>query len=137
MKIIFLIMIGLSLLQAKVVRDVNRSTVVDNSTKLQWQDNIVGEAMNHQDAINHCEDLTLGSFNNWRLPTIIELKTIVKRKNNPAILSEFKNTNSEHYWSFTTYDGNKKYAWNIFFKYGVVDFSTSDTKNYVRCVRNK
>ena len=44
-------------------------------------------------ATTYCTNLLTGSFENWRLPTIVELRNIVHySKINPSIDSTFSNT---------------------------------------------
>ena len=135
MKIILLIMIGLSLLKAEFLK--NGDIVKDSVSKLEWQDNAVGSTMAWEDAITHCEELSLGGHSDWRLPNINELKSIVDRsKDYPAIVNGFENTSSYSYWSSTTYEDFKNDAWIVYFGYGYVGNDNKDYNRYVRCVRD-
>ena len=49
----------------------------DNSTGFFWS-NLSSKEMNWNDAKQYCENLTEGNFDDWRLPTISELKTTIK-----------------------------------------------------------
>ena len=110
--------------------------VTDSITKLQWQDNAVGDTMEWQEAITHCEGLSLSGYSDWRLPNINELRSIVDRdKYNPAIVSGFDNFSSSYYWSSTTYKDGSNYAWIVGFNDGYVGNGTKDYVKYVRCVR--
>jgi len=135
MRIILLIMIGLSLLQADFIK--SGDIVSDNVTHLEWQDDAVGTTTNWQGAIDRCEGLTLGGHSDWRLPNINELKSIVDRsKSNPAIVDGFTQTSSYYYyWSSTTIEGSKDGAWGVYFSYGSVYYYSKDGNGYVRCVR--
>jgi len=134
MKIILLIMIGLSLLQADFTK--TDSIVKDSVSKLEWQDDTIGTTVDWQGAIDRCEGLTLGGHDDWRLPNINELKSIVDRsKSNPAIVDGFTKTSSDYYWSSTTYEGGKNGAWIVLFNYGYVNYSAKGSSSYVRCVR--
>ncbi len=136
MRVIFLIMIGLSVLNAEITRGSN-GIVTDTDTNLQWQDDVMGLFMSWGAAINHCESLPLGGYNNWRLPNINELKSIVDRsKANPAIVDGFVNTASNYYWSTTTYEHYHHTVWLVRFNYGGTDSKGKDSNGYVRCVRN-
>ena len=139
MRAILLIMIGLSLLHAELTRDTTTGIVSDSATGLMWQDNMVGTTANWQGAIDRCEELILGPHSDWRLPNVNELKSIVDRsKVNPAIKDGFINTSSSYYWSSTTNEPYKDYAWNVYFGNGRVDSYYKDDKGYstyVRCVR--
>ena len=135
MKVILLIMIGLSLLKADFTK--TGDIVKDSLSKLEFQDDAVGSSMIWESAVAHCEALDLGGHSDWRLPNINELKSIVDRsKINPAIVNGFENTSSYYYWSSTTYEGGKGYAWRIYFYYGFVDYNAKDGYYYVRCVRD-
>jgi len=129
-------MIGLSLLHAELTRDNATGIVSDSVSGLEWQDDAVGNYMSWQSAIDTCENLTLGNQSDWRLPNVNELKSIVDRsKVNPAIKTGFVNSSSSGYWSSTTNEGYKRYAWIVDFNVGYVNNRDKDGSNYVRCVR--
>ena len=137
MKKILLITIGVSaLLFADFVK--NGDIVTDTTTGLQWQDNTDSKntTKTWSEAISYCENLTLGSHNDWRLPNINELKSIVDRsKFNPVIVDGFTNVRSDGYWSSTTHENYSSDAWLVRFDDGNVD-NYSKVRNYdVRCVR--
>ena len=136
MKKILLITIGFSVsIWANFTRDNNAKIVTDNSTKLQWQDN---ESVSKKwiDAIDYCEALTLGDYNDWRLPNQNELRSIADRsKRNPAIDSVFKNVVSYFYWSSSTMEGRKSYAWGVLLDGGDDHWYDKSAEAYVRCVR--
>jgi hypothetical protein len=137
MKVILLIMIGLSLLQAEFLRDNVNGVVLDTQTKLMWQDDAIGTTAVWETAIQRCEDLTLATQSDWRLPSINELRSIVERsKNNPAIVDGFTNTSSNNYWSSTSAKGGEYAAWFVLFNYGYVFNNNKNDNYYVRCVRD-
>ncbi len=58
---------------------------------------------NWADAKQYCEDLVLGGYDDWRLPNIDELETIIDYSRfDPAIDPVF-NCRSGNYWSSSTY----------------------------------
>ena len=135
MKIILLIMIGLSILNADFTK--SGDIVTDSISGLEWQDDAVGSTMTWENAITQCESLTLGGHSDWRLPNINELKSIVDRsKVNPAVVTGFTSTSSASYWSSTTYEGRKDGAWDVGFSSGYVGYGLKDYNYYVRCVRD-
>ena len=135
MKIILLIMIGLSLLHADFTK--TGDIVKDSVSHLEWQDDAVGSSMLWESAITHCEALSLGGHSDWRLPNLNELKSIVDRsKINLAIVNGFDNTSSNYYWSSTTYEGGKDGAWIVSFNGGYVRDYSKGNSIYVRCVRD-
>jgi len=138
MKIFFLMIIGISILNADFVR--GEYTVVDTSSKLEWQDNEIGSKVDWKGAIGRCEALVLDNKSDWRLPNINELRTIVDRsKSKTAIKSGFKSTYSDvsvGYWSSTVEsDSFALFIWRVTFKYGRVNSDNESDSNRVRCVR--
>ncbi len=135
MKVILLIMIGLSILHAAYTKSGN--TVTDSVTGLQWQDDAVGTTTTWQGAIDRCEALTLDTYSDWRLPNLNELTSIVDdTKFNPSIdTTVFTNAVSNGYWSSTTLASNSSLAWSIYFDYGSQSGNGKIGSYYVRCVR--
>ena len=74
---------------------------------------------------------SLGGKDDWRLPTIKELSTLVDSSipyPGPTInTSYFPDTVASDYWSSTTFATILDYAWNVDFYYGDVDY---DSKSY-------
>ena len=114
--------------------------VRDNVTNLIWQKDTAPSTYNWEQAIDYCENLVLGGYSDWRLPTVKELSFIVNRNNyNPCIDTNFfSNTVSSNYWSSTTLAYYPSYAWIVYFGNGIVG---NDLKShygyYVRAVRGE
>jgi len=128
-----------SLLQAEFVRDNSKEVVVDKSTNLMWQDDNDANSVikTWVEAINYCENLTLGGYTDWRLPNINELESIVDyTKTDPAISSEFSNVDSDNYWSSSSFVGYSAYAWLVDFYHGLDDVYYKSDSFFVRCVRD-
>ena len=137
MRRILLITIGLSVsIWADFTRDNTTQIVTDTNTKLQWQDN---ESVSKKwtEAIDYCEALTLGGYNDWRLPNQNELRSIADRsKKEPAISATFQNVVSNYYWSSSTVVGYEYYAWGVFFDNGGHYWDYKSNERYVCCVRD-
>jgi len=88
-------------------------------------------------ATTYCDELVMGTHEDWRLPTSVELEGIVNYgARNPAIDSTFNNTASSFYWSSTSIVGNEHNAWIVNFNDGYVAWGYHKGHNYyVRCVR--
>jgi len=141
MKKIFLMMIGMSLLMYADFSRNNSGIVDDSTTGLAWQDEYTDNGgkikrATWQDAIIYCHELSLGGKNDWRLPNIRELKSIVDTtKYNSAINSVFTNVSSSNYWSATTLASDSSNAWNVSFSYGDDYWNSKTDEYYIRCVR--
>ena len=95
-------------------------TVSDTATGLMWQQETV-RGKNWQGALAYAEGLSLAGYDDWRLPTISELQTIVDyRYRAPAIdTTFFPDTLSSIYWSSTPYAYSLDYyAWTFDFSDG-------------------
>jgi len=121
---------------ARSYTDNGDGTVTDNATTLMWQKEDDNNTYNWENAKSYCEDLTLATKSDWRLPSIEELRSLVDyNKSNPAIDTVFTNTSSSYFWSSTTVASNTSNAWNVNFNNGNDNWNNKSNSNYVRCVR--
>ena len=111
-------------------------TVIDQSAGKMWQSDY-SEGKAWRSAMAYCENLSLNGHEDWHLPTIDELETIVDReKNNPAINTRFFRSASEAYWSQSNFDVSSDEAWVVFFDSGLSGFGSKGRPHCVRCVRD-
>jgi len=120
-------------------------TVEDNATRLMWQDNSDTTGANTSDnwknweyAVNYCSNLSLGGFDDWRLPSINELLSLVDySRRTPAISVIFENLSGTIYWSSTSAKNQPSDAWRVNFKSGTSYYANLKTFSHdVRCVRD-
>ena len=90
-----------------------------------------------QSALSECNELTLAGYNDWRLPSQRELKSIVDYTvKDPAVNEEyFPNTVSSLYMSSTTSADSPIFAWGVYFHNGSDSWNLKSDSNYVRAVR--
>jgi Protein of unknown function (DUF1566) len=83
----------------------NDGTVTDNVTGLMWQSAPSSSTYQRAAAITYCGGLSLGGHTDWRVPSIIELLSLVDVSvSKPAIdTSLFPNTQSAPYMTATIY----------------------------------
>ncbi|CAE6935452.1 Protein of unknown function (DUF1566) [Vibrio sp. B1REV9] len=85
--------------------DNGDGTVTEKVTDRMWQQKIDYKRRNWLDSIEYCENLDYAGYNDWRLPNIKELVSIVNyNKTSPAIDEEFfPNTPIKYFfWSSST-----------------------------------
>jgi hypothetical protein len=82
-----------------------------------------------------CRTLREGGHDDWRLPTLEELLTIVDyARSNPACA--LPDTVANVYWSATTLATSPSFAWAVSFGAGSVGFDVKGYDFYVRGVRS-
>jgi hypothetical protein len=116
----------------------SNGTVKEFDTELMWQQEDDNIEKKWNDAISYCKGLSLGGYNDWRLPNISELQSIIDKTGGiPTInTTYFPNTNSSSYWSSTTPASYNPYAWHVSFYNGDVSDHGDKSNTYsVRCVR--
>ncbi len=131
MKKIVLLLISVGFLSATEM-------AVDARTGLTWQDNrfVESERVTYAQAEKLCKEMRLGNHDDWRIPTIRELLSIIDyKKYDPAILDGFSIGESSYYWSSTQYMGDPDKVWGIDFKDGAADSNGKAYDRRVRCVR--
>ena len=128
-------------------------TVTDRVTGLDWQRCALGQGwdgsrctdgvkqvhawFSWEDALKESDKQRA---DNWRLPTIHELRSLLSRRcKDPALNSEvFPNAPSWAFWSATEFSQNSDYAWQVDYKTGKItaQLKTGDT-SHVRLVRGR
>ncbi len=120
-----------------IVFNLNANEMQD----LIWQDSSDVKVLKKdwQGAKAYCEELVLGKKDDWRLPNIKELQSIVDiNEYKPSIKKEFKNVSIKgYYWSSTVDISSDGYAWNVDFNYGTTSKDSILNEFYVRCVRGE
>lgn len=113
----------------------DNQTVSDPKTGLMWKRKCQPKEYTYDEAIKLFKgNDSFAGYNDWRLPTIDELKTLLL-KNPPYIDTEAFPNNPSYVLSGSLNVGNSSVAWYVDFDYGVV-LNGSRYSNYaVRLVR--
>jgi hypothetical protein len=115
--------------------DNGNETVTDTCTGLVWQKTSAG-GFPWCDALTFCEGLALAGQNDWRLPSIRELESLLDYARPPAFDPVFVGPNSAHWSSTSVADpGPGAFAWYVNFSGGDVSGSGKNNANQVRAVR--
>jgi hypothetical protein len=111
----------------KETADISGDGLLDGNDRVSWCD-----------ALAYCEGLTFAKHDDWRLPNIRELRSLIdfgpglSRTIDP-VFGAF----SGFYWSSTSVADAPHYAWNVYFNVGFVGIDYKDLNLfYVRAVRN-
>jgi hypothetical protein len=128
--------------------DNGDGTVTDAYTGLLWQketadvcgDGAVGfgDRLSWMNALRYCEDLSFAGHDDWRLPNIRELQSLINfGRLDPAIDPVF-GAEPENYWSSTSVPERAESAWYVLFFDGSLGYYTPDVdvQHLVRAVRN-
>ena len=89
--------------------DNGNGTVTDRAMGLVWQLADDGQTRDWLGALQYCESLKLAGYNDWRLPNVKELQTIVDyTKNDPALDQRYLKQSDKKawFWSSTTHGDN-------------------------------
>lgn len=120
--------------------DRGDGTVKDNRTGLLWQQHHEG-GFTLVGAQNHCLGLRLGGFLGWRVPTRLELESIVDFGHRWATTATasldqtaFWGDVASTTWTSTPYAGDSTQVWVISFAGGRAYHSSTSELNAVRCV---
>ncbi len=127
--------------------DNGDGTVTDTISRLQWQKTAMDldhdnnpDLLDWENALAACKNLNLGGHGDWRLPNILELRSIVDySRHNPAADPVFPMTSmtaSFTHWSSTTAAMNKKNAWFFYLNNGAHASGSKHDSYYVRAVRD-
>jgi hypothetical protein len=110
-----------------------KDTVLDQSTTLVWQQKDSFNQMNFVEALGYCENLSLAGFDDWRLPNVKELQSIVDYSKSPSTSNSasinsifsttaIKNENNKkdyaNYWSSTTHINLKNGEYAAYISFG-------------------
>ena len=134
MRMFFLIIISVSL-------SLSSDVVTDSKTGLMWQDNSAAKytKKDWKGALSFCSALRLAGHDDWRLPTVKELETVVGASpRNMDMKKGFKNVGgSGYYWSSSADESNEAFAWMMNFKRGYEYINYKTYERHIRCVRDK
>jgi hypothetical protein len=121
-------------------------TVRDGDTGLLWKQSSESGRYTFDTAKAQCEALSFAGHDDWRVPSLTELQTLVDETVVPADngdaattgridLTKFPDTPGEPYWTSSAYAGDPKMAWFVDFRPGYTFGYDQATQYLVRCVR--
>jgi hypothetical protein len=118
--------------------DIQTETVCDLGTGLVWQRSTPDRTFGLDDARAYCTGLTLAGQQDWRLPSMTELLTLIDEGATAAPMIDttaFPSTPGEAFWTFTDFGGASGMAWQVYFDRGNGLYGLSTAQFRARCVR--
>jgi hypothetical protein len=115
------------------------STWKDPKTGMEWQYESPGE-MTWYEALEYAKSLSLGGKDDWRIPTVLELDTLLDRKTlfdkmRPDMRKEVPFRDTSSYWTSTTFAEHTNNAWIVMFDGAYILSYYKSNHYHVRCVR--
>jgi hypothetical protein len=105
-----------------------------NNTCSGWSSGDAATYCNTQAYMNRVNAVGLCGANDWRMPTVKELESLVNFYSSPVIdTGYFPNTMSNWYWSGSPSAFLSNSAWNVYFTFG--GYSDFDNRGYNVAVR--
>ena len=122
---------------AEAYTDNGDGTVTDNVTELMWQQAAAPATYTWAAAVAYCPTLTLAGHKDWRLPSRIELVSILDVGVSGSAIDPtyFPGTPVTAFWSSSPWVGNAPGAWFVFFGHGNTSPWPVANTLAVRCVR--
>jgi hypothetical protein len=118
--------------------DNGDGTVTDNVTGLMWQQAVSTTRYTWAQAVAYCPTLSLAGHRDWRLPSRIELVSIVDlgvTSGATINATYFPSTPTSWFWSSSPLAGSSSYAWGVPFSSGDAGNGDVSFSFNVRCVR--
>ncbi len=113
-------------------------TVTNTRTGLMWKQAIEGKYNWHDAMKKFSTNVSFAGYNDWRMPTIDELITLLDSTyQNNIDLTAFPNTEATTFWSKSPTTNNNELLWCINFKYCSKVWYSKDNSFQVRLVRNE
>lgn len=126
---------GQPLADSVFVAQANR--VDDVTTGLTWEKTPSPSGKTWEEALAYCEGQTTDGYTDWRLPNVMELRTLVDyARIFPAIDTTKFVESGVSYWTGSTCAGIPGVAWGVNFASGIsANGDKPDNDAYARCVR--
>ncbi|MDM8556450.1 DUF1566 domain-containing protein [Desulfococcaceae bacterium HSG7] len=120
--------------------EAHNEVITDHATGLMWQQSGSDNELNYDEAQDYVKELNRNQFagyNDWRLPTIPELISLLEseKQSNRLYINPIFDKKQKWCWSSDTVEGSSGLAWGVGFSSGLVYTTLFDGSYYVRVVR--
>jgi hypothetical protein len=116
----------------------NKPVVLDRVTGRMWQRFVESKTRVWNEARDYCDRLDLGGYSDWRLPSRVELLSIVDLTHSQPSINQtaFPKTPSDWFWTSSVDAENPTTAaWYVYFYFGYPKTYAMSNQFRVRCVR--
>ena len=116
----------------------NKAVVLDRVTGRMWQRLVEAKTHTWSQARDYCDRLDLGGYDDWRLPSRVELVSIVDLTHSQPSINQtaFPKTPSDWFWTSSVDAENPTTAaWYVYFYFGYPKTDAMTNQFRVRCVR--
>ena len=142
---------GTKKIHARIVRDASvpeilpapyvrtpYGSIIDQRTNLEWLPIPSPDSITWEQALQFCEQSTMGSHDDWRMPNSKELFSLTSQAHSsPSIDPIFGITSTNTmYWSSTTLSNQNDKAWYMDSRYGITTYAIKTQRLKVLAVRN-
>ncbi len=120
-------------------RDNGNGTITDSVTGLVWEKSGSPYSMpfsESQDYIDGLNKKKFAGYDDWRLPTLEELASLLENKKVDGLYID-PLFDRKQKWCWTADTRASGGAWNVYFRYGYVDRRYLEYNRYVRGVRSR
>jgi hypothetical protein len=120
--------------------DNGDGTVTDKVTGLMWQQAVTAAPYSWSDARSQCSTVSLGGHADWRLPSRIELLSLVDlgasgTATNVTYFPGIPAAPAAVFWTSSPLANNPSAAWTVDFSYGAISYADVTHLYDLRCVR--
>ena len=117
--------------------DNEDETITDSCTGLMWQKVTAnhGEGLDWCSALLYCKELELAGHDDWRLPDIRELESLVDYGDSFPSINGLFGASSNPYVSSTSLADNPTAVWTVNFAAGQLSYESKFSQHLVRAVR--
>jgi hypothetical protein len=114
-----------------------KDVVIDRITGLMWERTLSNTFLTFENAGKRCAGLELGGHHDWRLPSRIELVSLLDTtRTQPSIDADaFPGTPSDWFWTSSLAVDDPRAAWYVYFYFGYPKTDDVSGRFSVRCVR--
>lgn len=111
--------------------------VTDRVTGLMWERLVPNQFFTFESAATHCASLALAGQHDWRLPSRIELVSLIDTtRTQPSIdMAAFPGTPLDWFWTASRAADDPRAAWYVYFYFGYPKTDDVASRFSVRCVR--